>query len=40
MPNLLEQTINTDDGERAPGIIKQALGIESADGINYCFPIT
>lgn len=40
MPNLLEQTINTDDGERAPGIIKQALGIKSADGINYCFPIT
>lgn len=38
MSNLLEKAINTDDGERAAEIIKQALGIESDDVVNYCFP--
>ena len=38
MSNLLEQAINTDDGDRAAEIIKQALGIESDDVVNYCFP--
>jgi hypothetical protein len=36
MPNLLEQAISTDDGDRAAKII--ALGIESDDVANYCFP--
>ena len=40
MPNLLEQAINTDDAEHAAKLIKQALGIESDDVVNYCFPIT
>jgi uncharacterized protein HemY len=38
MSNLLEKAINTDDGDRAAEIIKQALGIESDDVLNYCFP--
>ena len=38
MSNLLEQAINTDDGDRAAEIIKQALGIEFDDVVNYCFP--
>jgi hypothetical protein len=38
MSNLLEKAINTDDGDRAAEIIKQALGIESDDVVNYCFP--
>jgi hypothetical protein len=29
MSNLLEQAISADDGDRAEGIIRQALGIES-----------
>ena len=40
MSNLLEKAINTDDGDRAAEIIKQALGIESDDVVNYCFPVT
>ena len=39
MSNLLEQAIHTDDGERAAKIIQHALGIESDDVVNYCFPI-
>ena len=35
---LTGKAINTDDGERAAKIIKQALGIESDDVLNYCFP--
>ena len=38
MPNLLEQAINADDGERAAKIIQHALGIESDDA--PCLPIT
>jgi hypothetical protein len=40
MPNLIEQAIRTDDPKHAATLIKQALGIESDDVINYCFPIT
>ncbi len=38
MSNLLEQAINGDDGDRAAKIIQHALGIESDDVVNYCFP--
>ena len=38
MVNLLEQAINSDDGDRAARIIQDALGIESDDVVNYCFP--
>ena len=40
MTNLLEQAINCDDGDRAAKIIQDALGIESDDVVNYCFPKT
>jgi hypothetical protein len=40
MPNLLEQAINADDGNRATQIIQKALGIESDDVANYVFPKT
>jgi hypothetical protein len=38
MSNLLEQAINADDAKQAAKLIKQALGIESDDVVNYCFP--
>jgi hypothetical protein len=38
MSNLLERS--TLDGERAAKIIQDALGIESDDVANYCFPKT
>ena len=38
MTNLLEQAINCDDADRAARIIREALGIESDDVVNYCFP--
>jgi hypothetical protein len=38
MTNLLEQAISTDDGDRAARIIQDALGIESDEVANYCFP--
>jgi hypothetical protein len=38
MSNLHEQAINCDDGDRAAKIIRDALGIESDDVVNYCFP--
>jgi hypothetical protein len=38
MANLLEQAINTDDGDRAAKIIQDALGIERDDVANYVFP--
>jgi hypothetical protein len=38
MPNLLEQAISADDGDRAAKILQHALGIESDDVANYCFP--
>jgi len=40
MTNLLEQAINCNDGDRAAKIIQDALGIESDDVANYCFPTT
>ena len=40
MSNLLEQTICTDDGDRAAKIIQQAFGIKSDDVARYCFPRT
>jgi hypothetical protein len=40
MINLLEEAINTDDGDRAAKIIQDALGIESDDVANYVFPKT
>jgi hypothetical protein len=38
MSNLLEQAICADDGDRAAKIIQRALGIESDEVANYCFP--
>ena len=38
MTNLLERAINTDDGNRAAKLIQNALGIESDEVANYCFP--
>jgi hypothetical protein len=38
MANLLEQAIDCDDGDLAAKIIQDALGIESDDVANYCFP--
>jgi hypothetical protein len=40
MTNLLERATNTDDGNRAAKLIKNALGIESNEVANYCFPKT
>jgi hypothetical protein len=33
-----DQAIECDDGDRAAKIIQDALGIESDDVVNYCFP--
>lgn len=38
MSNLIQQAIESNDGEHAAKIIQQALGIESDDVANYCFP--
>ncbi len=38
MTNLLQQAINCDHGDRAAKIIQDALGIQSDDVVNYCFP--
>jgi hypothetical protein len=40
MPNLLEQAISSDDADHAARILQDALGIESDDVANYCFPKT
>jgi len=40
MTNLLAEAINCNDGDRAARIIQDALGIESDDVANYCFPQT
>ncbi len=40
MTNLLEQAIYCNDGDQAAKIIQDALGIESDDVANYCFPQT
>jgi uncharacterized protein HemY len=38
MANVIEQAINCNDRDRAAKIIRDALGIESDDAANYCFP--
>jgi hypothetical protein len=38
MTNLLAQAINSDDPDHAAKLIRDALGIESEDVVNYCFP--
>jgi hypothetical protein len=38
MSNLLAQAIDCDDADRAAKMIRDALGIESDDVVNYCFP--
>jgi hypothetical protein len=38
MANLPEEAINCSDGDRAAKIIQDALGMESDDFANYCFP--
>jgi hypothetical protein len=38
MTNLLAEAINCIDGDQAARIIQEALGIESDDVANYCFP--
>jgi hypothetical protein len=38
MSNLIEQAIDSDAGEQAAKIIQQALGIETDEVVNYCFP--
>jgi hypothetical protein len=40
MTNLLERAINTDDSNHAAKLIQNALGIESDEAANYCFPRT
>jgi hypothetical protein len=40
MANILERAISTDDADRATKIIQDALGIESNEVANYCFPKT
>jgi hypothetical protein len=40
MTNLLEQAIDTNDGDCATKLIQNALGIESDEVANYCFPKT
>jgi uncharacterized protein HemY len=38
MSNLIEQAIDCNDGDRAAKIIQDALGIETNEVVNYCFP--
>ena len=38
MTNLLEQAINSNDADHAARIIQDALGIQSDEVANYCFP--
>jgi hypothetical protein len=40
MTNLLEQAIDSNDGDDAARIIQAALGIASDAVANYCFPQT
>ncbi len=35
MSNIIEQAIDTDDRDQAAKIIKDALGIQSDDVVNY-----
>ena len=36
--NLLQQAIDCDDAGQAAKLIQDALGIESDEVVNYCFP--
>jgi TPR repeat protein len=38
MTNLLAEAINCNDGDQAAKIIQDALGVETDDVANYCFP--
>jgi hypothetical protein len=38
MTNLLAEANYSDNADCAARIIQDALGIESDDGVNYCFP--
>ena len=38
--NLLEQAINSNDGDAAAKLIQEALGIQRNDVVNYFFPKT
>ena len=38
MTNLLEQAINSSDGDHAARLIQEALARESDDVANYVFP--
>jgi hypothetical protein len=38
MTNLLERAISTGDADRAAKIIQNALGIETDEVANFCFP--
>ena len=38
MTNLLAMAINSNDADHAARIIQSALGIESDEVANYCFP--
>ena len=40
MTNLLEEAINSNDGDHAAKVIQEALGIESDEVANYVFPKT
>jgi len=40
MTNRLQEAITCNDGDQAARIIQDALGIESDDVANYCFPQT
>ncbi len=40
MTNRLQEAINCNGGDQAAKIIQDALGIESDDVTNYCFPKT
>jgi hypothetical protein len=40
MTNRLQEAINCNDGDQAARIIQDALGIESDNIANYCFPRT
>jgi hypothetical protein len=40
MTNRLQEAINCNNGNQAARIIQDALGIESDDVANYCFPKT
>ena len=40
MTNRLQEAIDCNDGDQTARIIQDALGIESNDVANYCFPQT